>query len=462
VGEPVNVGSGNVAVTVPLFTLAQSPHSLSFGLTYHSGTPLFPGLVPAPLGLGWNHSFAQTLRPTDPSGRVLYHITAEGFESQYTQSGAGVWTASSPGELRGQVTLAAGQYALTDLDGTVTRFNASAVERTSTYTYDGRDRLLKTLLPRGNATAYGYEDGTNRLTDTVRLDAAGNQVERRHVTLDVIGNKGREEDQSCDAPAPVCGSWTTRRSESFTYDLHDRLSAVVHPVPASSRVGYAYDQDGLLATIQDEDHASPNTRYAYDALHHLTSVRQTLAGAPGGVASTLYGYDAQDNLAAVTDPNGNVTHYQYDDFRRLARQDSPVTGTTTYQYDPAGNLTASTDARGATTTRTYDPANRLLAATAQLAGTATETVAYTYDTSGAGNYGKGRLASMTDPSGATTYTYERRGLLKGEAQTILGTAYTTGFRYDANGNRSLLIYPSGRQVTYGFDFADRPVTAAAG
>ncbi|HEX3528051.1 MAG TPA: carboxypeptidase regulatory-like domain-containing protein [Thermoanaerobaculia bacterium] len=845
-------------MTVPLFTLAQAPLSLSFGLTYHSGTPLFPALVSAPLGLGWTHSFAQTLRPTDPSGRVLYHITAEGFESQYTQSGAGIWTASSPGELRGQVTLAAGQYALTDLDGTVTRFNAatgkwlsttdrwgnavtgsydgagnlaavtdsegrqvvltsaggllssvtlpdgqawrftydgsgnlaaifdplhtastpwrtfayvadsqgvvrlqtemrdesgalleghsydaadrgttsvseggrslvsveydtpaagqsrvthavdgtttqlsifsltygvgrylptrilgncatcsgassddqsftysadnhlltrtdgnshltrytynadgnvvtmteaagSAVERASTYrygytpwpnfrtevdepsaakpgsqkvttfawntsgpretvltaaesgylapadtapttytstttfdgrhrpvafdgprtdvadvtttayyddadpvadrrgrmarrtdavglvttlddhdvfgtartttdpngvvtarvtdgrgrvvsttlkavagdpveatdyvttfTYDGRDRLLKTILPRGNATAYGYEDGTNRLTDTVRLDAAGNQVERRHVTLDVIGNKVREEDQSCDAPAPVCGSWTTRRSESFTYDLHDRLSAVVHPVPASSRVGYAYDLDGLLATIQDEDHASPNTRYVYDALHHLTSVRLTLASAPGGVAATLYGYDAQDNLAAVTDPNGNVTRYQYDDFRRLARQDSPVTGTTTYQYDPAGNLTASTDARGATTTRTYDPANRLLAAVSQLAGTATETVAYTYDASGAGNYGKGRLAVMTDPSGATTYTYERRGLLKGEAQTILGTAYTTGFRYDANGNRSLLIYPSGRQVTYGFDFADRPVTAAAG
>src|SRR4029079_7542755 len=99
--------------------------------------------------------------------------------------------------------------------------NATA-DYVTTFTYDGRDRLLKTVLPRGNAMAYGYEDGTNRLTDTVRLDAAGNQVERRHVTLDVIGNKVQEEDQSCDVPAPVCDSWTTRRGESFTYDLHDR------------------------------------------------------------------------------------------------------------------------------------------------------------------------------------------------------------------------------------------------
>jgi len=857
-GEPVNVGSGDVSVPVALFSFAQSPLALSFGLSYHSGTPLFPGLVSAPMGLGWTHPFAQTLRATDASRRVLYHITAEGFESQYTQSGAGVWTASSPGELRGQVTLAGGQYALTDLDRTVTRFDAAtgkwlattdrwgnaitgtydgagnlasltdsegrqltltydsgllaaitlpdgelwrfaydgsgslaaifdpvhsgttpwrtfayaadshgvvrlltamrdesgvlleghdydlldrgttsvseggrsevtieygvpafgqsrvthaidgttaqlaifslaygvgrylptrilgncatcsgassddqsftysadnhllaktdgnghvtryaynadgnvtsmteaagtAVERTTafrygyapwpnfrtevdepsaakpgaqkvttyawntsgppetaltvaesgyltpadtapttytssttfdahhraisfdgprtdvadvtttayyddadpvadrrgrmarrtdavglvtsfddydvfgtartttdpnsvvttrttdgrgrivrstaravsgdpnetadyvtTFTYDGRDRLLRTLLPRGNATAYGYEDGTNRPTDMVRLDAAGNQVERRHVKLDVIGNKVKEEDQSCDAPAPACASWTTRRSESFTYDLHDRLSVVVHPVPVGSQVAYAHDPDGLLSTIQDEDHASPNTRYGYDALHRLIFVRQTLAGAPGGVAATAYGYDVMDNLAAVTDPNGNLTRYQYDDFRRLARQDSPVTGTTTYQYDPAGNLIASTDARGATTTRTYDPANRLLAATAQLAGAPSEPVVYSYDISGAGNYGKGRLASMTDPSGSTNYTYERRGLLKSAAQTILGTAYTTGFRYDANGNRSLFIYPSGRQVTYGFDFADRPVTATAG
>jgi len=858
VGGPVNVGSGDVAVTVPLFNLAQAPLSLSFGLSYHSSVPVYPTLVSSPLGSGWTHPFAQTLRPTDSSHRILYHLTPEGFESEYTQSGTGVWTASSPGELRGQVTLAADQYALTDLDDMVTRFDAAtgrwlsttdrwgnaltgaydgagnltglsdsegrqvslsydagrlstltlpdgqawrftydgfgnlaaifdpphtgstpwrsfayaadrhgvtrlltemrdeagalleghsydgtdrgttsvseggrslvtieydapsagqarvmhaidgttaqqstfsltygvgrflptrilgncatcsgasaddqsftysrdnhvltrtdgnghvtryaynadgnvvsmteaagtAVERTTTYrygyapwpnfrtevdepsaakpgtqkvttftwnasgspettltvaesgflspadaasttytttttfdahhrpvafdgprtdvadvvtttyyddadpvadrrgrmarrtdavglvttaddydafgtartitdpngvvtrretdgrgrvtrsttkgvpgdpaeaadyvatfSYDGRDRLLRTLLPRGNAMAYGYENGTDRLTDTMRLDAAGNQVERRHVTLDLIGDKVKEEDQSCDAPAPVCASWTTRRSESFTYDLHDRLSAIVHPVPAGSRMGYAYDPDGLLSTIQDENHASPNTRYGYDALHRLASVRQTLASAPGGTATTTYNYDVMDNLASVTDPNGNTTRYQYDDFRRLARQDSPVTGTATYQYDPAGNLIAATDARGATTTRTYDAASRVLSAASQLAGSPSETVTYTYDVSGAGNYGKGRLASMTDPSGATAYTYERRGLLKGEVQTVLGMAYTTGFQYDANGNRTGFTYPSGRQVTYGFDFADRPLSASSG
>jgi YD repeat-containing protein len=51
-----------------------------------------------------------------------------------------------------------------------------------------------------------------------------------------------------------------------------------------------------------------------------------------------YDYDVLDNLASVTDLNGNVTRYAYDDFRRMTQQDSPVTNATTYVYDPAGNL----------------------------------------------------------------------------------------------------------------------------
>jgi RHS repeat-associated protein len=858
VGAPVNVGSGDVSLSVSLFTVAQSPLALSFSLTYHSETPLYPALVSSPLGLGWTHPYAQTLRPTDPAGTFLYHLTATGLESLYRRQDDGSWTAASPGELRGQVVLNGSRYLLTDLDGTATSFDAAtgqwlgtqdrwgnalagsydgsghldavtdsegrqitltyngglltsvtlpdgslwrfgfsgeelgavfdplhtastpwrtfayqpdgqgavrlltamrdeagalleghdydakdrgttsvsqggrdlvtlqydtpspgqttvthridggtsqvsvftltygvgrylatrilgncatcagassddqsftysadnhalsrtdanghvtlygynadgnltslteaagaAEERTSlfryeyapwpnfqtaidepsaakpgarkvttktwdssagletkltvaesgylspsdtaptvytrsetydarhrltasdgprtdvvdvttiysyfadsdadpnrrgrlrqvtdpvglttlydsydlfgtprqttdangvvttrttdargrtvtstlkavagdpnetvdyvtTHAWDGRDRLAQTTLPRGNVTVYGYEDGTNRLTDTVRLDASGNQAERRHLTLNDIGGTEREEDQSCDAPAASCTAWTARRSESFVYDVHNRLAQTVHPVPAGSKVTNTYDADGLLAAVQDEEHAAPNTRYDYDALHRVTVIRQTLAGAPGGAAVTRYGYDVRDNLSSVTDPNGNRTVYSYDDFHRLARQDSPVTGVTAYQYDPAGNLTSTTDARGAVTARTYDAANRVLMVTSTLAGTATETVTYTYDDTTAAHYGRGRVARMTDPSGSTSYTYDRRGLLKSEARTILGAAYATGYQYDANGNRTGITYPSGRQVTYGYDFADRPVTAAAG
>jgi RHS repeat-associated protein len=333
-----------------------------------------------------------------------------------------------------------------------------AADYNMTSVFDGRDRLTDVILPRGNRIRYRYEDGTNRLVDMVRLDFSGNETERHHLTLNAIGDSAREEDQACASPGPACSSWVTKRSEAFVYDVHNRLSQLHHPVPAGSAITYRYDPDGILLSLQDENHTAPNTLYAHDALDRLLSVMQALASAPGGVVVTSYAYDVMDNLVSVTDPNVNVTTYRYDDFRRMQRQTSPVSGVTTHSYDPAGNLTSSTDARGATSTRTYDAANRPLSTTWMLAAAPTETVTYAYDDATAGSYGKGRLATMSDPSGSTSYRYERRGLLRQESRTILGDSYTTAYRYDANGNRSGLTYPSGRSLTYGFDFADRPQT----
>ena len=327
---------------------------------------------------------------------------------------------------------------------------------TSTHTYDGRDRLTRTTRPRGNAVAFAYEDGTNRLTDTIRLDASGNEVERRHFTLNDIGEKVREEDQQCAAPAAPCTNWMTKRQENFVYDAHNRLVQVVHAVPAGAAVKYAYDADGLLKSVQDENHSTPNTIYSYDELNRLAAVQQTLGS---GTMTASYRYDAQNNLTGVTDPNGNTTTYAYDDFRRMQTQSSPVSGTTSYSYDAASNLTASTDANGATTTRTYDAANRLL--TASSSSATTETITYTYDDPTAGNYGKGRVRSVTDPAGSMTYAYERRGMVRSEQHTIQGNGYTLAYGYDANDNRNSMTYPSGRVVNYTFDFADRPRSASA-
>src|SRR5204862_6175965 len=92
------------------------------------------------------------------------------------------------------------------------------VDYVSTTTYDARDRVTRSTSPRGNAMSFAYEDGTNRRTDTIRLDSAGNEVERQHLTLNAVGNKVREESQSCASPAPTCRSWVTKREEDYSYD----------------------------------------------------------------------------------------------------------------------------------------------------------------------------------------------------------------------------------------------------
>ena len=69
---------------------------------------------------------------------------------------------------------------------------------------------------------------------------------------------------------------------------------------------------------------------------------------------------------------------------------------------------------------------------------------------------------MTDPTGSTAYSYDRRGLLLSETKTIGEATYATAFRYDADGNRRRITYPSGMSVDYGLDYASRPVSAIAG
>jgi len=372
--------------------------------------------------------FGNALTTTDPNGVVSQRVT----------------------DARGRTT--------SSVSKAVTGNPAEASDYTTSTVFDTRDRPAEQMLPRGNKTRYRWEDGTNRLTDTIRVNLSNNEIERRHLTLNLIGGTTRQEDQLCITPAPTCAAWTTKRSEDFVFDSQNRLLRVEHPLPAGSKIVYSYDLDGQLKTIQDEDHASANTTNGYDELDRLTTILQKLGA---GTITTTYGYDVHDNLNSVTDPNGNVTTYTYDDFGRMQKQTSPVTGITTYGYDPAGNLSNTSDANTAAATRTYDRANRILTASATRAAV-TENLSWTYDSLVAGEFGKGRVKSTSDPLGTTTYQYERRGMSRNDARIIQGLTYQTSYAYDANGNQTRLTYPSGRIIDYTYDFADRQLSAVSG
>jgi RHS repeat-associated protein len=308
--------------------------------------------------------------------------------------------------------------------------------------------LASEAHPNGATTTYEYDD-RGRLKAIVR-PASASLSERLEYDFDTATGKKSAERYLSGQP----NSWTLARSEAFRYDIFARLMAVDHP--DGSSILYTYDAANNVATVQDENHTAPNTAYQYDPVNRLTRVTQTLGSASGGTIATQYGYDLRGNLTSVTDPNGNVTTYAFDDFDRMKQQVSPVTGTTTYGYDLAGNLISTTDANGATTARTYDVINRVTNATSSRTGYDDEHVSYTYDQDvcGGGN-GVGRLTGMDDPSGSTGYCYDRRGLLLSDSGN-----YLTTYRYDENGNRTSIVYPSEETVTYGFDLADRPRTAA--
>jgi RHS repeat-associated protein len=304
--------------------------------------------------------------------------------------------------------------------------------------------------PAGNLTSYMYDTRGRILTVTTGTSTTG--LERITYTYDPTTGKKSTETIS----AFQNNTWVVTKNETYTYSSDGQLSGVIHADNTS--IHYAYLPDGTLASIQDENHTSPNTTYSYDPANRPTSLTQNLAV---GEIVTSYTYDVAGNVASTTDPNGNTTTFSYDDFGRMQRQQSPVSGTTTYTYDVAGNNLTTTDANGAVTSRVYDALSRVTSSTATRDNTS-ETVTWTYDDQTAGNFGFGRMTAMSDPAGTTAYQYERRGLLRSEVKAINGATYTTTYTYDANGNRNAVTYPSGLTAQYTFDFADRPYSLIAG
>src|SRR3954447_5529537 len=301
---------------------------------------------------------------------------------------------------------------------------------------------------RGNITSYEY-DSRGRLAAFSRGSSMSALKERLEYTYDpATGHKNLERYLAMEN-----GAWVEKRRESFSYDSLGQLSSQTHA--DNSSISYAYDDAGSIASIRDENHSSANTRYSYDPARRLATVQQTLGSTS---VSTAYTYDIAGNLKTVTDPNGNVTTYGYDDFGEMVSQTSPVTGTTVYSFGNSGELLSATDANGATTTRAYDVLNRPHSAISSRSGQSDETVAWSYDS---GAFGIGRLTSMTDPAGATTYSYDRRGLLLSESRTSGAVLLTTSFKYDESGNRTTVIYPGGGLAQYSFDHAGRPTTLSS-
>jgi RHS repeat-associated protein len=337
---------------------------------------------------------------------------------------------------------------------TVTDPNGNA----TTYTYDTTGRVLTVKAPGDtSATQYVYVSagcstcggGANKI-DHITLPE-GNTI---WYTYDTMGNLSAIKDSLNNTINYTYDSEGNRLTEqindsagalqktlSYQYDALNRLAKTVNP--DSTYTQYGYDSRGNRTSLRTPNSAL--TTYSYDALNRLITVIQ-----PGNI-TTSYEYNSSNNLTKVTDANSITTTYKYDDKGRVYQVISPDTGTTTYGYDPAGNLTSKADAKGVTISYVYDALNRLTKI--DFPGTSETDIEYSYDKyvdNSACLNGKGRLCTMTDASGTTSYEYTPKGQVKKETKVIDAITYVTQYTYDMNGNLRTMTYPSGRVVTYNY------------
>lgn len=322
--------------------------------------------------------------------------------------------------------------------------------------YNAIGQLVTTTRPLGNAIANSY-DTSNRPTALTIIDATAKQREQLALSYNNASQLLIESAQICGTPATTCSTWQTRMTQTFGYNSAVGTLATVND-GGGGQTAFAWDQYGNNTGVTAGDSTYQyTTTNGFDPSHFLTSTRLS------GSTYASYTHDLQANLTRTNTPPTASSNQFFDDFGCLIKQVSTYTGTTTQTCDPAGNVTAKTDANGAAATTTYDALNRPLQQVSSRTGRPNETVTWTYDNATSGAFGIGRLASMTDPSGSTSYTYERRGLLASMMQHISVGVYATTYTYDGNGNRTTIQLPgSSNPLTYTFDYADRPLSVNSG
>ena len=297
----------------------------------------------------------------------------------------------------------------------------------TTFVYDDASQLTSVTLPDGVAINYEYDDAH-------RMVAVENDLgERMEYTLDNAGNPTAEVTR--DAGSGIVRSMTR---------LYDELSRLREEVGAQAQTASLdYDLNDNLTHI--EDPLLNDTAQAFDALDRLITITDSLTN------DTSLDYDDRDNLLQVTDPRGIATNYVYDGLNNLIQEESGDAGTSVHLYDAAGNRTQTTDGRGVVSQFAYDALGRMVSVT--YPANPSENVTYVYDT---GASGVGRLASITDHSGSTAYTYDDRGNTLTETRVVgSAPAYVTSYGYDLANKMTSTTYPSGRVVSYGHDAEGR-------
>lgn len=377
--------------------------------------------------------YGNVIKQTDPNGAVTV------FE--YSPEYKGAYLTKITKVVDGKTLIATKTYYFnTGLLKSETDFNGN----TTSYQYDQIGRMLKKTNPDGTFVSYTYNDAENEIE--VR-DERGEMTTYKYDTLGRLSSikfaDGGSVSYQYNAVSKVIAI-TDRagRKTGYSYDELDRISRVTYPDGAYTE--YQYDDSHNTTAVED---ALGNTsKFKYDNFGNLVDVTQ----ADGERA--LYDYDAIGDMTSVTDPRLLTTKHFYDSGGRLLRTEYPDGSNYEFEYDKLGNPVKKADAKGERINYTYDEMGRITGSGYRDAGC---DVIRGYDSS---VNGKGLLSTMKDPSGLTTFNFDKRGRIVEKIKMVGPNTFRTAFEYDAAGNLLSVKDPVGEGKTgYEFDVMNRVV-----
>ena len=297
-----------------------------------------------------------------------------------------------------------GGYTLTEVDGTVTAYNANGslnyVQDTdgNRITADWTGSLLTSLTASSGqylALSYNAAGLVSLITDSTGRTTTYAYDPSNQYLLSVTDFNGQ----------------TTTYSYETTGQAANSLATITYP--GNTHEYFTYDSQGRLATSSADGGRQPLT-YSY-------SVGEVSATDFWGDMSSYF-CNAQGVVVKYVDPLGNVTLAAYDSNLNLTKITDAVGQSESYGYNSVGEVTSWTDFLGNTTNFTYSGPFNDLASMTDANG---NTTSYSYDSSGNlltttyangtsetfSNYNpEGEAASFVDPnSQATSFTYNSAG-----------------------------------------------------
>jgi len=314
------------------------------------------------------------------------------------------------------------------------------------FKYNAMGQIVETHSSSTGKTIYQYDNAyrkigvTNALGDSVNftLNAAGN------ITNKIISEDNKPwtfSDCEITTDRPECLQGETELMETLHPSIIGKTFDALSRVIAVSRGGekisaYRYDTNNNIVKTTDGNGAT--STFVYDVLNRKVSETDA------NNQTTRYQYNNQNLLTVLTDVRGNQTTYSYNDFGELIQKFSPDSGLSSFTYNEAGQKISAIRADGTELTFSYDILNRLITTSNK----ESILLQFTYDSC---KNGQGRLCSLTDTSGTTTYSYHKTGKLNKKKIKVSGEKYQLNYQYDNAGRVKSIHYPSGLKVKYKVD-----------
>jgi RHS repeat-associated protein len=470
-GEPVECATGDFYESQTDLAVGGRGVGLDLTRTYNSQAGA-AGISGA-FGHGWSMSFSDHL--TVGEGKALL-TQANGSTVPFVEGKGESFTppAWSQDALSGNATAG---YSVVRADQVKYQFEGST------------GRLLSVTDRNGNQTKLGY--GPKGLMETI-TDPAG-----RKITL-AYNAEGLVE----SATDPL------GHTVKYAYE-EGTLAKVALPGEAKPRWQYHYDgfhemtsmTDGRGGTVSNEydesrrvttqtDPAEHKLKFEYESFHakitnnttgsvtdeHFTSDDEPLSITRGfGTASattTIFAYDAGNDLLSVTDGNNHKTKYTYDAAANRTSTVDPGEHETKWAYDGTHDVIATTTPNGEETKITRDSHGNAETVSRPAPGGLTQTTTYHYDPNGnltsvvdplkhtwSYEYDKqGDCTSQTDPEGdRRTFAYDEDSRMTstvspaGNVKGAEAAPYTTKVERDAQGRQLKIADPLGHIVKYVYD-----------